>query len=376
MARVDREARDWLSWWRMARQMELFPPSSGRSPAVAEGEPLLLDEIAQTVAGQIPERIRLGTSSWSFPGWRGLIWRSERSTAALARDGLREYTRSPLLRTVGLDRTFHAPMAMEGYRALAEQTPEEFRFVVKAPEALTVARWYRAERFGALAGRRNELFLDAARARELVVDPASAGLGTRLGVVLFQLPPQDTREVGGPARFASRLHAFLRALPTDVPYAVELRNRELFTAEYVAAVVDAGATHCLNAHPAMPAPALQDALLTASLLGRDRGTSATGSGGPLVIRWMLAPHFRYEEARDRYSPFDRLVDEDPAMRREISRLSLGAVAQGRPVFVIVNNKAEGSSPLSVRKLATEIAATVRRHPEILQETSPSTSGAR
>ena len=352
--------------------MELFPPAGGKLPEAAEGEPLLLDEVARAVAAQIPERVRLGTSSWSFPGWRGLIWRGERSASALARDGLREYVRSPLLRTVGLDRTFHAPMAAEAYRSLAEQSPQEFRFVVKAPEALTVARWYRAERLGALAGRRNELFLDAARARELVIDPASTGLGARLGVVLFQLPPQDTREVGGAARFASRLHAFLRALPTDVPYAVELRNRELFTAEYVAAVVDAGATHCLNAHPAMPAPALQDALVSASLLGRNPGAGASIAGGPLVIRWMLAPHFRYEEARDRYTPFDRLVDEDPVMRREIARLSLTAVAQGRPVFVIVNNKAEGSSPLSVRKLATEIAATMRRHPEILQGTAPPT----
>jgi uncharacterized protein YecE (DUF72 family) len=73
--------------------------------------------------------------------------------------------------------------------------------------------------------------------------------------------------------------------------------------------------------------------------------------GPLVIRWLLRRNRGYEEARDRYHPFDRLAEPDPDTRRAIAAAVAAAMAQGQEVFVIVNNKAEGSSPHSIIALA-------------------------
>jgi hypothetical protein len=75
----------------------------------------------------------------------------------------------------------------------------------------------------------------------------------------------------------------------------------------------------------------------------------------LVVRWMLGHGRGYEEARDLYAPFDALAAPDPASRGAVVGLCLRAVRLGREAVVVVNNKAEGSSPLSVLELARELA---------------------
>src|SRR5437588_294317 len=78
---------------------------------------------------------------------------------------------------------------------------------------------------------------------------AREGLATDAGALLFQFAPQS---LGTPGGFAERLHAFLTALPRGPVYAVELRNRELITADYGDALAAAGACHCHNVHSRMP----------------------------------------------------------------------------------------------------------------------------
>jgi hypothetical protein len=74
-----------------------------------------------------------------------------------------------------------------------------------------------------------------------------------------------------------------------------------------------------------------------------------------VARWLLAAHHDYDGAKAAYQPFDRLVDPDRITRLTLTRLVADALRRGQPAFVIVNNKAEGSSPLSVAALARAIA---------------------
>ena len=71
---------------------------------------------------------------------------------------------------------------------------------------------------------------------------------------------------------------------------------------------------------------------------------------------MLPPQLEYEEARKLYAPFDRLVNEDPGVRSDIASLAVEALAEGRPVYVSINNKAEGSAPVSVERLAAAVMA--------------------
>ena len=79
--------------------------------------------------------------------------------------------------------------------------------------------------------------------------------------------------------------------------------------------------------------------------------------GPLVCRWNLNRLHGaqgYEEARALYRPFNALVDPDPDLRATLARVVAGTTGAGFPAYVTVNNKAEGSAPLSVRALAQEL----------------------
>jgi len=329
-------------------QLELFGPAPGvaaEPPRPPEPPaPAPVGEGLRELAARLPREVRLGTSSWSFPGWTGLVYAREVSGELLAREGLPAYAQHPLFRTVGVDRTFYGPVPAETFRAWAAAVPEDFRFLVKAHEVLTLQRFPLHERYGARRGEENPSFLDPAYARDAVVAPMVEGLGSRAGPLLFQFPPQEVQSLGGPGRFADRLHAFLAALPAGPAYAVELRNRELYTADVADVLEDVGAIPVLAAWRHLPPLPQQSARL------RARGASA------LVVRWMLPPGLGYEEARELYAPFDRLVNEDPAVRGDIADLVAEAFGEGRPVYVSVNNKAEGSAPVSVERLAAAVVA--------------------
>ncbi len=187
-------------------------------------------------------------------------------------------------------------------------------------------------------GEANHHFLDAGYATDHVVSPFIEGLQDKAGPLLFQFPPLSVDAVGGPQRFAERLYAFLDALPRGPLYAVELRNQELFTSFYIDALIAADAVHCFNVHPAMPP------------IDEQFDAAKTAAAKALIVRWMLHPSHRYEAARQRYEPFDRLIDEDPENRQAIARMCLDAAVSERPAVIIVNNKAEGSSPLTIQKL--------------------------
>jgi uncharacterized protein YecE (DUF72 family) len=292
------------------------------------------------LAERLPKNLYFGTSSWAYPGWAGLVYDLPHTQQRLAREGLPAYARHPLLRAAGIDRSYYAPPRRDEFAAYAAAVPAEFRFLVKAHEACTTAVWPRHARYGKSRGQPNERFLDPEYAREFVVAPAVEGLGDKLGPLLFQFAPQDFGALGGPRWLVARLRRFFAGLPRGPLYAVELRNRELLTGDYAAALAELGACHCINVYPGMPPARSQFA----------RTRHARG----LVCRWMLHPGMNYERAEARYEPFDALVDEDPANRDELAHVCSQADLD-LPIYVIVNNKAEGSSPRTIARLAARIA---------------------
>jgi len=325
----------------MPSQLGLFgePPRKRRGgigPAAVEPE-------LAAVAGDVPASVRLGTSSWSFPGWAGIVYDREATPAALARSGLNAYAQHPLLRAVGIDRTFYAPLPAQELARYAAQVGDSFRFVVKAPARCTAP--YVIEN-GRTAGR-NEHYLDAAYASEESVAPYVEGLGPKGGALVFQLPPQGEGVCREPEAFALRLERFLSALPAGPAYAVELRDRKLFCEPYLAALQSANATHCVSVHPRMPPVDEQLRRIAQMRAGR------------LVVRWMLGAGLGYDEAKARYEPFTRLVDEDRTTREALAGAAVEETLAGHTVLVIVNNKAEGSAPLSVFRLAERIAERAR-----------------
>ena len=324
-------------------QLPLFADADGVDPAP-------VPEAVQRLGEALPGRIHLGTSSWSFPGWTGLVYAAGNGKPAteqmLARHGLAAYAKHPLFRTVSLDRTFYAPLSRDEFARYAAQVPDGFRFVVKASAAITdpVVR----KPGSGEAARDNPTFLDAAAAATAFVQPAIAGLGAKAGPLVFQFPPLGRRLLAEPHRLAARIAAFMTVLPRGPLYAVEVRDPELVTAAFTAALADSGAVPCLAVHARMP-PAAEQALVF--------GIDAAACRMTLVVRWNLHAGRDYEGAKADYFPFNRIVEEDAASRHALARLAQAAAAADRDVFITVNNKAEGSAPLSVLGLAEAIHST-------------------
>lgn len=338
----------------MSRQPGLFetetaaPPRRKTSGAgdvtPARGSPLL-------EAPALPPDIRLGTSSWFFPGWRGLVYDGVHPQAMLSRKGLAAYAQIPLLRTVSLDRTFYAPISAVDYARYASQVAEHFSFVVKAPALVCDAVTRDEDGRGKVP---NPHFLDATVATREFVLPCLEGLKAKAGPLVFQVSPLPRSLVDASSLLVERLEAFFTALPREFGggeplYALELRNPELLTPRLMRMLARAGVRYCVGLHDRMPEVERQEAALRA-LDGEEPG--------PLVVRWNLHRGFLYQAAKQRYEPFDRLVDEDGETRRVLARMAARAFKAGRKVWITANNKAEGSAPLTVLELAREIAKQI------------------
>ena len=283
--------------------------------------------------------MRLGTSSWSFPGWHKLVYDRPTTEKELARDGLAAYAQHPLFRTVAVDRGHYAVVDAATCAAYAAAVDDDFAFVVKAVDEIMTPRLH--QRHGARSGEKNPRFLDVDFALEATA-PLLEGLGKRLGVLLFQAPPFDVADAGGAGFVVDKLHTFLSALPRERHFrvAVELRNPVFLSSALRDCLADVDVDPCLTERHGMP-PVHQQAKALLS-----------ASPKALVIRWLLHKGLSWDEGEKKYMPYDRLVDEDPDTRFAISGLVRSLNVE---TFVIANNKAEGCSPLTLQKLAYEIA---------------------
>ena len=308
-----------------------------------------------------PAGVYLGTSSWSFPGWQGLVWQGQHTAPTLSRDGLPAYGALGLFRTVGIDRNFYAPMSADEFAAYALQVPADFRFLVKAPALVTDAV-VRAEDGSGRAA--NRWFLDADMALDKFIGPAIEGLGQRAGPLVFQFSPAPRAMLADPVAWIERLGLFLEMLPREVRgqrplYAVELRDPEFLTPRLMRLLRAQGVRYVIGLHDRMPGIERQ---VNALRVLDDCVEGDYAPSGPLIVRWNLRPGLKYEEAKEHYFPFNRLVDEDPDTRRMLAALAHAATRNGQPAFIIANNKAEGSAPLTLLTLAEAIDFAVSASP--------------
>ena len=332
-------------------------PRPARAPRSARGAkvlPAAADATHREIAQALPPRVRLGTSSWNYPGWTGLVWDRDYPESTLSKHGLKAYAQHALMRTVSLDRAFYRPLSVDQYAGYAAQVPDDFRFIVKAPSVIADAL-VRGEDGRGLQS--NPHFLDPDLAVRTFAQPALEGLRHRLGVLHFQLSPIPASIRQEPDRLMERLDALLRALPRldvlapDAVVAAEVRDADLLTPAFAHVLRRNAATYSLGLHAKMPPIDEQLPMLRALW------------PGPLVCRWLLhRKHgaFGYEEAKRLYGNFDHIVDADPETREALAKVIAATAQAGHPVYVALGNKAEGSAPLSVVALAEAVTACVRQ----------------
>lgn len=137
----------------------------------------------------------VGTSGYSYKEWKGSFYPEKLS----AKKMLAYYAER--LSTVEINNTFYRLPKTSVLENWAEQVPEDFRFSIKASRRIT---------------HFTRLKPEATEPTEYLLSTLEA-LGPRLGVVLFQLPPNLKKD-------AERLATFLEVLPEGTPGAFEFRH--------------------------------------------------------------------------------------------------------------------------------------------------------
>lgn len=291
-----------------------------------------------------------GTSSWTYLGWQGTVYRDVEAYGAAQRFtelSLTEYARDPRFRCAGADNMYYMPPShrralLKKYAAQLRKLSEPIVLCPKVWHGVTVNRYTPLQqKQWRLPSEVNGSFLDASVFLHDVAEPLLEELGPFLGPLILEIQENDIHE----AEFCTLLDGFLGKVRAayEGPLAVELRTSGHLTPRYLQVVRGHGAAHVLNSWTRMPAVGWQWDKLRAH-------------GGLdwefFLVRALLRPGVRYEDASI-YEPYDRLVARAPEVRADILRV-LREAPQDRTCYVLVNNHLEGHSPGTIGELQAEL----------------------
>lgn len=164
----------------------------------------------------------IGTSGWNYDHWREVFYPRELPTS----EWLEFYSRH--FRTVEVNFSFYRQPERETFEKWARRTPDGFTFAVKASRYLTHRKKLNEpeEPLGRVIGH-------------------ARGLGSKLGPVLYQLPPRW--KVNAP-----RLRHFLSLLPRDVRHTMEFRDESWLCDEVFELLREHSVALCIMSAPDLP----------------------------------------------------------------------------------------------------------------------------
>ena len=160
-------------------------------------------------------QLHVGTSGYSYKEWKGPFYPEDLA----AGDMLAWY--AGRLGSVEINNTFYRMPKESVLASWAEQVGDDFRFSIKASQKITHHKRLKPEALDETTYLVNTL----------------GALGAKLGVLLFQLPPNLKKDV-------ARLEAFLGTLPPSLPVAFEFRHETWNDQEVAEALRAHGAAIC------------------------------------------------------------------------------------------------------------------------------------
>lgn len=222
-------------------------------------------------------RLRIGTSGWAYPHWRGPFYPLD-----LPQDAWLDYY-SRHFDTVELNRSFYRLPSPEASAAWAATTPEGFCFTVKASRYLTHMK--------KLKDPREPL------SRLLA---SVAPLGEKRGPLLYQLPPRWRYD-------GDRLARFLACLPPDMRHVLEFRDPSWFNPEAYRLLERHGVALCVVSFPGLPVVWQATAGFTyLRLHGATRAYDYRYTPAELAV-WAAGILRHLDRGRDAYVYFDNDV---------------------------------------------------------------------
>jgi uncharacterized protein YecE (DUF72 family) len=254
--------------------------------------------------------IHLGTSAFTADGWEGTFYPAGLKPA----DYLAHYATQ--FGSVEVDSTFYripAPAIVKRWHSV---TPKGFIFAAKVPQTITHEKVLKE------AADELKQFLG-------VMDL----LEEKLGPLLFQFPYFNKKAFAHPEEFLARLIPFLDTLPEGYRFAVEVRNKNFLTPEYVEALRERHIALALIDHPWMPP--------VAELFQRFDPITADFT----YIRW-LGDRYGIEK---KTKVWDKVIVDRTRALSEWAKACKLILRRGVSIFAYANNHYAGHGPATVRK---------------------------
>ena len=159
-------------------------------------------------------RVLVGTSGYSYKEWKGSFYPDDLPAAKMLSFYAGRFD------TVEINNTFYRMPEPKTVEKWAVDVPEQFVFILKAPQRIT----------------HQKRLVDVADDLHFFYDTANL-LGSKLGPVLYQLPPFAKKDAG-------KLRDFIRRLPDQPRAAFEFRHASWFDDEIYSILRDHDAALC------------------------------------------------------------------------------------------------------------------------------------
>ncbi len=293
----------------------------------------------------------LGTSSWKYPGWCGMLyeegryaWRGKFAESRFNNHCLAEY--AEVFKTVCVDAAYYKFPDHRYLEGLVSQVPADFLFAFKVTDEITIKRFSNLPRFGRRAGQPNENFLNADLFAAAFLGPCAA-FRPNIGLLMFEFSKFYSSDFARGQDFVEALDHFLGKLPQGWPYGVEIRNRHWLRDEYFHTLARHRVAHVFNSWQDMP-PVGEQLALPASRTQPDL----------CGVRLLLRPGRKYEEAVNLFSPYNKIKEVNDEGRAAGAKLITETAARGGKgrAFIYVNNRFEGNALETITALVSLAAS--------------------
>jgi len=276
--------------------------------------------LAQRLRALSQDNIWIGTSSWKYEGWLDQIYSRERylsrgrfSKKRFESECLAEF--SETFPTVCGDFAFYQFPTPEFWSKLFGSAPAGLKIALKVPR---------------------DSFEDGQVLRTMFLEPL-APYADRIGPLIFEFgarnAPRNT--------FIAGLNTLFAQLCTQFRYAVEIRNREYLQPDYFSCLQAHRVAHVFNSWTRMPSIAEQMKIAGAFT------TDFT------VTRALLRPGRAYEQAVEKFQPYDRVQDENPEVRDALREMIRRMKEERRAAYIYVNNRLEGNAPETIQAVVAD-----------------------
>jgi uncharacterized protein YecE (DUF72 family) len=176
-----------------------------------------------------PDNLFVGTSSWSSSDWVGPFYPPNLKPGQFIEAYARRF------RTVEIDSTYYSIPPPHVVAAWREKTPPGFVFAAKIPGVIT-----------------HEKVLNDCQAELTTFLTNIEHLGDRLGPLLLQFPYFSRDVFVSRAPFEKLLRPFLATLPKEFKFALEIRNKNWISWDFLELLRDHSIAFALVAQAWMP----------------------------------------------------------------------------------------------------------------------------